>query len=301
MPLVGKSSLLDEALAAVPVSTNCLRVRLVPRPASGKSRLLASLVTAVWKELNAHRMVPASARRYRVKAADDGLSWATQLFAAKRFLSDLREAGIELTIVIDSLDALRGALGESLTGYCALRDLASYPEYRFQLLTTAQTLLLLPSSPEHSSLVNVLSTHRLLPLRDENQALFCSQLSDCGVDLTPDSLEELDALCGGHPYLLSAIGSKLAQMAALGQKPDSGLASLSCSAAFDRLYSRLLALASSLGVNTELQHVITGETTRLESPGMRALEEMGFIQRSTSSEGYAAFSHHFQAWLLGRW
>ena len=114
MPLVGKSSLLDEALAAVPVSTNCLRVRLIPRPASGKSRLLASLVTAVWKELRAHCMVPASARRYRVKAADDGLSWITQWFATKEFFSELRKAGIELTIVIDSLDALRDATGADL-------------------------------------------------------------------------------------------------------------------------------------------------------------------------------------------
>ena len=119
----------------------------------------------------------------------------------------VREARLRAVCILDEFDAGRYLFSGKSQCFHWLRELCSNPEFKAATILISKRRLqdiARLAGRDSNYWANVLMTMTLRPFREEEAAVYWQRLSRAGIITDAETMQEIRATCGKHPYLLDA-------------------------------------------------------------------------------------------------
>lgn len=226
-------------------------------------------------------------------------NWFDLQHSVQRFFKLLKLEHWRTVIVLEEFDAARQVFKENPLGFQTLRALADNPDWRVAFVTCSRRSIPeieLLSRTDISNFHNIFHYLFLRPFAPPDQQDLLARLEQIGLTLMPDDVIAIDAVAGGHPFLISVIGFHIAQswlyrgQFSVEEVVDHAQETLIDY--FDDL-TRLLAADNSLD---KLLQILFGPMIDATSEDATRLVRYGLLIQQVDGS-YRPFSRHFGEYL----
>lgn len=226
-------------------------------------------------------------------------SWTETFERIQRFFRHVRNAGVWAVFVLDEFDHARILFKDSISGFQQLRSL-SYddPDGRVAFVTTSRRTIREIEEQTHSiSTFDGICAKEYLGMFDtQDMEEYFAKLAATGIETTDDLRVRIHEYCGGHPYLLSCLGSYLVTRFQSGSAIDIDYAIDELSPTFLSQYDRMTRLLSEDERINRLLQTLFGPAIDVLQTDIDDFLRYGLL--SVAKDGtYRAFSQHFHDYL----
>ena len=225
LPRIGKTSLVQEAIQREDARFDPLRV-VVARVDVGTfasvNELFVSLISNLHEEVKLKNLSTSLIEERAVHVLDGP---STGFDGIRRFFRSLRQHNVRAVCVLDEFDAGRYVFADNPQCFHWLRELCSNPEFKAAVvLLSKRRLQDIARIAGHESdyWANVLMTVSVRGFDEVERSGFFDRLATNGVVLDDVGRAEVEATCGGHPYLLDAFAYFAFERVAMGERINVG-------------------------------------------------------------------------------
>jgi len=296
LPRIGKTSLVSEAIRRAEPRAAELRsvvVRVDVGTFSSVDELFRALVDDLIDGVRSrgigNELVDTRVER-ALAAPRMGFNEVRGVFKA------LRLAEVRPVCVLDEFDAGRRVFENTPQCFHWMRELCSNPEFKAAVVLIAKRRLqdvARLAGYQSDYWANVLMPLALRPFTEDDVNAFFGRLADGGVDIPEGGRAEIVSVCGGHPFLLDALGYEAWELVDQGGQVELPWITATC----DRLVRGYLQQVSSvLGDSPMLSkavQVLVGPQWDVTKDDVDALCDLGVILQDEKG-GLRGFSRAFE-------
>ncbi|AEB09762.1 Swt1 family HEPN domain-containing protein [Desulfobacca acetoxidans] len=257
-----------------------------------------SLVTSCYDEMDDLGLVTDTIKVAANRALEDELSWGEGYRRIQRYFEKVRQYGYRIIFILDEFDHARLLFKGDISGFQGLRELSYRPEWRVTFITTSRRSLreIELQTKAISTLDGIFHKHYLGMFNQEDLQQYFKCFSNVGINMTTDQQEDLNIICGGHPYLLEMIGYELVEALRENQGIDIDKAALRVRGSFLDHYDHMINILKEDGTLDKMLQILFGPVFDVKQTDAEELLRYSLILVSDQGE-YVAFSKHFQDYL----
>jgi hypothetical protein len=299
MRKVGKSSLAYQALMSQATGkAGTLVIWLNVSTHTSRTQFFRLLVLATTEELRKARGLTRQLERV-AKTAEESDHWADLCTYIPRFFAAVRGSSHRVVIVLDEFDSASALLDGFEQGFQFLEDLATSPALGLCLVTTSSRPLADIIKKARVSSVGFAGSFvplYLPPFSDDDMEDFYGRLEKYGLGVDSAFREEVETVCGTHPFLLAITGHKLVDEQLALSPFDAAEAFRTVVPSVTQYYdTELLEQLRWDGSDSKLLQLLFGPPPDLTDPKVQRLVWYGLAKPDGSQ--YKAFSPHFHSYL----
>ena len=312
MPLIGKSSLVDQAIMQQKAELTGKRIlpiwldlALYKEP----DLFFRALVKRCWSELEHLGWSTDTLRAAAEYAMKGEFIWETTYHDIQDFFIGVSEANIRVIFVLDEFDHACTLFFENSTRFQGLREL-SYHHWgvRWVFISRRTIRDIEQRSRAISNLTGIVLPHHLTMFTLTDLALYFQRLEAIGIPLTDETKDKIEYYCGQHPYLLSIVGYHLLEAHRQGQTGSIDSTIQAMRSSIDDYLERVLDILKKVGDSDSLNkllQILFGPVLDINQANINLLLSYGLIKTnpewssalSTTVPAYVAFSSYFQSFL----
>ncbi len=257
-----------------------------------------SLVTTCYDELEDRSWITEAIDRQYKQLLQNELSWNEDYPQIKRFFEKVRQAGIRVLFILDEFDHARFLFKDDKVSFQRLRDLGYYPEQKVIFVTTSRRSIhdIEERSIGTSTFDGIFHKHYLSLFDKTDMDEYYNRLATVHVMVDTSLKNQIVRYCGGHPYLLEALGYEMVEVFREYQQTDAERALKRVEASFIDHYDRIRDLLAEDGTLTKILQILFGPVIDVKQTDVDELVRYGLITL-TDQQVYVAFSSHFQLYL----
>jgi hypothetical protein len=299
LPRIGKTSLVAEAVRANKERFESLRAVVVREDIgafSSTEELFRSLISNLIDEIRTQEL---STEKLELRAVQALESVPLTFERIRSVFRQMREASIRAVCILDEFDAGRYLFSNSPQFFHWLRELCSNPEFKAAFVfLSKRPLPHVARLAGHSSdyWANVLMTLTLRPFTAEDLATFQARLKGTGVEVGPDIVEEVAAMCGRHPYLLDAFAFHAWERASRSEQVNSSWFHSTIREIARGYFEQVATVLRDGPMLGNLIQVVAGPQWNLAPSDVDALVDYGVLSLNDGSHLHA-FSAAFEDYL----
>ena len=301
LPRIGKTSLVSEAIRraeARPIGRRLVVVRSNVGEPGSVGELFRTLIEELAEEIRRRGLENALVigQLTEVLACP-----AIDFVRVRAVFRALRHADIRPVWVLDEFDAGRRLFEGTPQFFHWLRELCSNPQFKAAVVIVAKRRLqdvARLAGRDSDYWANVLMTLALKPLSETEVDEFFSRLDANGVGLGEAERTEVLAVCGGHPYLLDALGYHAWEHVERGGEVSVGWVEKECATLAREYFEQISTVLSEavLSDGTMLSkavQVFVGPQWDVTAQDVDALRELGVLL-TDGEDRLRGFSRSFE-------
>lgn len=299
LPRMGKTSLLAEAVRQAHLKIEKVRavvVRMDAGVCQSADDLFQSLIIELWEGIQSKEMSNEAidSQASRVLNQPD-----LSFFFVRSFFYQIRKAGIRAVCILDEFDASRYLFEGKQQYFHWLRELCSNPEFKAAFVLIGKRRLqdvARIAGHDKNYWANVLGTMTLRPFTPEEYDIFLERLAIRGVEVSPEVLAEIAAVCSQHPYLLDVYAYHAWNQQWQGRSMGVEWFRTTMQSVLRDYYDQVITILRDTSILGKFIQIVLGPQWNVSPDDVDAMNEYGLI-RIESGTRLRSFSQGFEDYV----
>lgn len=310
-PRIGKSSLAEQTIMHIEselVAEKKIPILINFGTNEDALSFFRTLVIKAYEYLEEHFEVDAILEKPFKKIQDEGLSWSSLKSEVERFFEKATKKGFRFIFILDEFDSARIIFKDNYAAFQELRELGYRGTFKVTFVTTSRrSIKEIEIQCAANSVLDLIFKKEYLSMYNQSEIdEYFGLYENIEIPLTVQDKERIIYYCGGHPYLLAALGFEIVETF----KEDGRF---SVSEIFEKIrldfedyYEQLITLLKEDRTYEKMLQILFGPMLNVTEGDIKELRDIyGLVEEiilPNNDKGLVAFSQHFQEYLsnLGR-
>jgi hypothetical protein len=301
-PRIGKSSLAKQAIIQKKeclVQENKIPVWIDFSGFSNRDAFFKGLVKYSYESLKRALKVTDNELEHQVlEVLNKQKLWDDLKYDIEIYFELLRSKGYYMIFVLDEFDEARHKLDNNPEAFRELRHLAYDAEqYGIAFVTTSRRSIrdIEIQSNVSSNLDGIFGKEYLTGYHSDEMHEYYRLYEEIGIQLNDNHKKQIDYYCGGHPYLLAALGFEIVENYKDTNTIDIDTTFNKIMLQFFDYYEQLISLLREDKTFINLLQILFGPKINVNPSDIDELLIYGLIKKG--DQYFIAFSEHFQKYL----
>jgi hypothetical protein len=310
-PRIGKSSLAEQAIMQIErelVAEKKIPILISFGTYENVHSFFRTLVIKAYEYLEEHFEVDAILSKPYQKIQDEGLSWTSLKSEVERFFEKATKKDYRFIFVLDEFDSARIIFKDNYAAFQELRELGYRGTFKVTFVTTSRrSIKEIEIQCAANSVLDLIFKKEYLSMYNKSEIdEYFGLYENIKILLTEQDKERIIYYCGGHPYLLAALGFEIVETF-----KEEGKFSVSeifekIRLDFEDYYEQLITLLKEDKTYEKMLQILFGPMLNVTDGDVKELRDIyGLLEEinlPNNDKGLVAFSQHFQEYLssLGR-
>lgn len=305
-PRIGKSSLAEQAI--MQLESQLTAEKKIPilinfGTYEDAHSFFRTLVIKAYDYLEEHFEIDDILSKPYQKIQNEGLSWSVLKSEVERFFEKATKQGYRFIFVLDEFDSARIIFKDNYAAFQELRELGYRGTFKVTFVTTSRrSIKEIEIQCAANSVLDLIFKKEYLSMYSEREIdEYFGLYENIETPLTAQDKEKIIYYCGGHPYLLAALGFEIVETFREDGKFSVSEIFEKIRLDFEDYYEQLITLLKEDKTYEKMLQILFGPMLNVTEGDIKELRDIyGLLEEinlPNNDKGLVAFSQHFQEYL----